>query len=146
MSASHAMKSLAVSGPAWRSLRSLAAGKYAGHTPAVPDDHAHELTKQGLAIRMAGVLAVTEAGEAALAERNCFIAGRYRTLRDHGVEYAYEAEWQQTSRAITWNATVHRNGDYAGTPSGEFLGTPTDVPAAVRDFVENAIEKRTDVD
>jgi hypothetical protein len=146
MNMSSSRLSPAISGPAWRSLRALAGGKYAGHTPAIPIEHAHELSKHGFAIRVAGVMAVTDQGEQALAQWNHFIAGRYRTQRDQGVEYAYEAEWQQTTRALLWNATVRRNGDYAGTPSGQFLGEPTDVPSTVRDFVENAIEKRAGVD
>ena len=36
--------------------------------------------------------------------------------------------------------------EYAGTPTGEYHGVPQDVPAAVRGFVESAIEKKAGVD
>lgn len=146
MSASRGRNAPTLSDSAWRSLRSLAAARYTGHTPAIPADHVLELGKRGYAHRTAGVVVATDQGESALAEWNHFIAGRYRTQRDKGVEYAYEAEWEQTSRMLLWSAIVRRDGDYVGTPSGQFLGTPSDVPNAVRDFVENAIERRAGVD
>lgn len=135
-----------ISTEAWQSLRGLARAKYAGHTPLISQDHLRVLMKAGFAVRTAGIPAVTDAGEAALATWNNYLAGRYRSLREKGVEYTYEAEWTLVGHALAWRALVSRDGAPAGVPDGKFHGVPANVPEAVRDFVENAIEKRASVE
>jgi len=129
----------------WSALRALASAKYTGHTPSLPAEHIVDLVKHGFAVRAAGVLTITDTGESALVAWHHFLAGRYRTKRDGGMEYTYLVDWIVAEQLIRWNASVHRSGDLAGTPCGEYRGAPPDLPAAVRGFVEGAIEKRTGV-
>src|SRR5439155_9260047 len=47
------------------------------------------------------------------------IAGRYTSRRDGGLTYTYDAKWQDAGEGIIWSATVRREGELAGTPSGQ---------------------------
>jgi hypothetical protein len=73
-------------------------------------------------------------------------SGTYKTRRDGGVEYAYEASWTQSRGAIVWNCTVTRGGEVAGAPGGSVTMLPPYEPEpTVRILVERAIEDRAGV-
>ena len=74
------------------------------------------------------------------------IAGRYTSVRDGGLTYTYEARWQEAGEGIVWSATVMREGESAGTPSGQIRHiTGVRLADEVRRLVETAIEIRAAV-
>jgi hypothetical protein len=74
------------------------------------------------------------------------IAGRYTTRRDGGLAYTYDARWQEAGEGIIWSATVRRDGELAGTPSGQIRHIAgAQLADEVRRLVETAIEIRTAV-
>ena len=78
------------------------------------------------------------------------LKGKYKTQRDGGVEYTYEA-WcgmeGPDRKDWHWSATVRRDGRLAGEPKGVYLNAPQFVEDPVlRALVESAIEKRIGVE
>jgi hypothetical protein len=74
------------------------------------------------------------------------IAGRYTSRRDGGLTYTYDARWQEAGEGIIWSATVRRDGELAGTPSGQIRHVGgARLADEVRRLVETAIEIRTGV-
>jgi hypothetical protein len=73
-------------------------------------------------------------------------SGTYRTRRDGGLEYTYEASWTQSRGAVVWNSTVKRDGSVAGAPGGSVTMLPPYEPEpTIRMMVERAIEERSGV-
>ncbi len=75
------------------------------------------------------------------------INGSYKTKRDQGIVYTYDATWSLTEQGAIWNAKVRRGDQFAGTPNGQILSTHN-VPLEelVKGLVENSIEIRAGVD
>ncbi len=68
------------------------------------------------------------------------IFGTYRQ-RDTGIEYSYEATWQETGQGGSWTGRLLRaNADLAGQPGSRIMSTHgLDFPAYVRLLVEQSI-------
>jgi hypothetical protein len=74
------------------------------------------------------------------------IAGRYTSRRDAGLTYTYDARWQEAGEGIIWSASVRRDGELAGTPSGQIRHVAgVRLADEVRRLVETAIEIRAGV-
>ena len=66
----------------------------------------------------------------------------YVTPRDGGLRYQYDTVWWVDGAALVWEASVHRNNEWKGTPSG-ILRAPTDgtgPQVVICEQVEHAIE------
>lgn len=74
--------------------------------------------------------------------------GSYKTTRDGGIEYTYEAECGMQGRDWHWAAKVRRaDGQLCGTPRGVIFEAPSFVEDPVlRHMVEGAIENKVGVD
>ena len=68
------------------------------------------------------------------------IFGVYKR-RDTGVEYSYEATWQETGKGGSWTGRLlHANADLAGRPGSRIMSTHgLDFPTYVRLLVEQSI-------
>jgi hypothetical protein len=74
------------------------------------------------------------------------IAGRYTTRRDDGLTYTYDARWQEAGEGIIWSASVRRDDELAGTPSGQIRNTAgVRLADEIRRLVETAIEIKAGV-
>ena len=73
-------------------------------------------------------------------------SGKYRTDRDGGVQYEYDATWDLSGSTLVWSARVRPAGERATVIDGQVnLGQHSaaiDLAAAVRCLVETSIEYR----
>jgi len=68
----------------------------------------------------------------------------YRTSRDGGLYYSYEATWWRDGDVLNWEAVVFRNGQLKARPDGRIVTPATsDAEALVKALVESAIERLT---
>jgi hypothetical protein len=73
--------------------------------------------------------------------------GEYTTQRHGGLTYSYDATWTRSGTRIIWSATVSRNGEHKGQPSGTIQSAIELEPvAAVTALVEYSIENLFQVD
>jgi hypothetical protein len=73
------------------------------------------------------------------------LSGAY-TKHSTGVEYRYEATWEESGGGGTWNSTVSTaDGNVVASPGGTFLSThslshATYVRVLVEEFLKNRVE------
>jgi hypothetical protein len=70
------------------------------------------------------------------------ISGTYKTTRDAGLDYSYEAQWEITVLGLEWSALVTRNGNAAGNPRGIFWNDDMDHAAHLHRVIGRYIENR----
>jgi hypothetical protein len=76
------------------------------------------------------------------AERTGRIAGRY-TTQLKGCAYTYEATWREAGDGVIWSATLKRDDQLIGTPTGQIRAAGgVNLNDEVRRLVESAIEAR----
>src|ERR1044071_2710920 len=76
------------------------------------------------------------------AERTGRIAGRY-TTQLKGCAYTYEATWREAGDGVIWSATLKRDDQVIGTPTGQIRAAGgVNLNDEVRRLVESAIEAR----
>lgn len=75
------------------------------------------------------------------------ISGTYKTKRDGGIEYTYEARWMvMPNGSAAWWAKVRLAGELRGEPNGQLLNTAgVDMHEWMRVMVERCIEDRLQI-
>ena len=74
------------------------------------------------------------------------IDGSYKTTRDGGLLYSYQASWVEVTSGVDWQATVMRDKLTAGTPSGH-IGEPVgpDIASVIKKLLNHYIERQIGV-